>query len=231
MLCAECQNLLSDYLDGDLSERRRAEVDAHVRDCARCAALRNDLARIIHASASLPLHTPSTRVWEGISREIAGESRILSGPRAWWDRLGARRFDFSVSARQLTAAAAAVVVLAGALWAINVASPGALSQGNWGGFGTNTVVTQVPLSFTEKRQEVERLRTAVDDMSRRLDQRQAGWSADLRATYAKSVSDLDVRIGESQKAYDADGTENTRVPLIEALRAKFNALEEFASVK
>src|SRR4051812_39246743 len=126
MLCAESQNLLSDYLDGELSDARRIAVDAHLRDCARCATLRNDLARIIHASASLPLHTPSPKVWIGIQREIAGRSGVLAGPKSWWDRAGAQRFDFSVSARQLVGAAAAVVVLTGAFLAYRVASPSAL---------------------------------------------------------------------------------------------------------
>jgi hypothetical protein len=231
MLCAECQELLSDYLDGDLSDRQRQQADAHMRDCARCASVRNDLARIIHASASLPLHTPSDRVWEGVRREIGGGS-VVAGPRQWWDRLAARRFDFSVSARELVTAAAGLVVLAGTLWAVHVASPGSLPQVNWSELGANQKTQVMPLSMSESREEVADLQTAVDDMTRRLEERQPAWSAELRATYAKTVADFDARIAECRKAYDADGgTEATRVPLMDALRDKLRALDEFARVR
>ena len=231
MLCAECQELLSDYLDGDLSDRQRQETDSHMRECTRCAALRNDLARIIHASASLPLHTPSERVWEGVQREIGG-GNVVAGPRQWWDRLSARRFDFSISAREIVTAAAGLVVLAGALWAVHVASPGSLPQGNWSEMGTGQQTTMVPLSRSESREEVADLRKAVDDMTNRLEQRQPAWSPELQATYAKTVAEFDARIAECQKAYDADGgTEATRVPLMDALRDKLRALDEFARVR
>jgi len=231
MLCAECQELLSDYLDGDLSDRQRQEADTHMRDCTRCASLRNDLARIIHASASLPLHTPSERVWNGVQREIGGGS-VVAGPRQWWDRLSARRFDFSISARELVTAAAGLVVLDGTLWAVHVASPGSLPQVNWSELGTNQQANIMPLSMSESREEVANLRQAVDDMTRRLEERQPAWSPELRATYAKTVADLDTRIADAQKAYDADGgTEATRAPLMDALRDKLRALDEFARVR
>jgi anti-sigma factor RsiW len=229
MLCAECQELLSDYLDGDLSDKQRVSVDGHIRDCARCASLRNDLARIIHASASLTPHTPSTKVWEGIRREIGGGS-VAAGPRAWWDRLGAQRFDVSVSGRHLVAAAAAVVVLAGAFWAVRFAAPSALQQGSWEAMATTQKTAPVYLSLSESRAEVQRLREDVDEMTKRLEPRRDGWSVELRATYDRSLSDLDTKIAECSKAYEADGTETTRGPLLDAFRAKFNALEEFARV-
>ncbi len=76
MHCAECQSSLSDFLDGDLGDRARRAVDEHLRACGDCATLREDLARIIEASASLPLHTPSPLVWERIEREISA-SRVV----------------------------------------------------------------------------------------------------------------------------------------------------------
>jgi hypothetical protein len=230
MLCAECQELLSDYLDGDLSDKQRAAADAHLRDCARCASVRNDLARIIHASASLTAHTPSPRVWEGIRREIAGGANVAAGPRAWWDRLGARHFDFSVSGRQLVSAAAGLVVLAGSFWAVQVAAPTALPGGSWAGMPTNQTATVVPLTLSESREEVVRLQLTVEEMKQRLEQRQATWSPELRATYAESVAGLDARIAQCRAAYEETGTEATRAPLLDALRDKLRAMEEFARV-
>ena len=36
MLCAECQELLSDYLDRELSGGERASVENHLRTCTKC---------------------------------------------------------------------------------------------------------------------------------------------------------------------------------------------------
>ncbi len=233
MLCAECQDLLSDYLDGDLAVGEKDAVDLHIRDCSRCASLRNDLARIIHASASLATHTPSPAVWEGIRREIAGGS-VVAGPRAWWDRAGDRTYEISVSARQLIGAAAAVVVLVSAFVAyqtmrtnaaptLAVSSTTAVSVPNAG--------SSYVLASVEGRHEVDELRAAVDSMATLVGSHRAAWSTELQTTFAKSVSDLDRRIAECDTAYAKTGTEQTRQPLLEALRWKLAFLDEFARVQ
>src|SRR5437763_14806079 len=101
MVCAECQDLLSEFVDGSLPERRRESVQGHLRSCPRCRALCDDLAQIIEASSRLPLHTPSGLLWTRIEREI--RSTVT---QSWWARLGAQRLDISISARQALAAAA-----------------------------------------------------------------------------------------------------------------------------
>jgi uncharacterized protein YukE len=234
MHCAECQNLLSDFLDGDISDRYRRTVGDHLESCGPCATLRDDLVRIIEASASLPLHTPSPRVWEAIQREIGSGANVVRGPQAWWDRLSARRFDFSVSARELVAAAAGIVVLAGAVWTVSIASPGALPAigDGWGQMpGGSAPVAALPLSLSQSREEVARFRATVDDMARRVEQRKAGWSSELRETFAKTMAPIDARVAERERAYAADGTEATRAPLMDALREKLRTLDEFALVK
>ena len=42
MTCAELEILLADYLDGTLSRRRGAEVEAHLAACPACAELASD---------------------------------------------------------------------------------------------------------------------------------------------------------------------------------------------
>lgn len=232
MVCADCQNLLSDYLDGDISDRHRREVDEHITNCEPCAVLRDDLARIIEASANLPLHAPSMRVWQNVEREISGGSNVVAGPQAWWNRLSARRYDFSISGRQLVAAAAGVVILASVVFTISMASPGTIpvGDGSWQQIGTNQQTTVIPLAATERREEVNQLQATVNDMAQRLSDRKSQWSPELRATFDKAMAEIDAQIAERQKAYDANGTETTRVPLLTALRSKLHALEEFATV-
>jgi len=47
--CHEVLDLLGDYLDGELSAERRAQVDAHLRGCGNCARFGADVAGMLGA--------------------------------------------------------------------------------------------------------------------------------------------------------------------------------------
>ena len=47
MNCEKYQNLLSDLIDGSLTPRDCAEVEAHLSACAPCAEAREDLKAIV----------------------------------------------------------------------------------------------------------------------------------------------------------------------------------------
>jgi hypothetical protein len=231
MQCAECQNLLSEFLDDDLTDRVRGDVDRHLGQCSGCATLRDDLARIIEASAELPLHTPSAQVWERIQAEIGG-GNVVAGPASWWDRLQGRRFNLTVSGQQIFAAAAAVIIVAGALMTINVTAPGTLPRVdvNWNTLdSSHRAVVSTPLTTRlVEVDEVATLRNTVGEMARKVEQQQAQWSAELRTTYQKAMTEQDARIAAADKAYAADQSEANQAVLLAALRAKFQSLEDFA---
>jgi anti-sigma factor RsiW len=54
MSCERIQELLSAYLDGELSPAERAEVDAHLAACPECAGLLARLRTALQAFASFP---------------------------------------------------------------------------------------------------------------------------------------------------------------------------------
>ena len=117
--------------------------------------------------------------------------------------------------------------------AFRVASPSALQPGNIANVASTSVVappTGTELANSEKRSEVDRMRSAVDDMEKMLAKREPAWSAELRDTYRKNVADLDAKVGDCQHDYDARGTSTTCDLLIAAYRVKLTALEEFAQV-
>ena len=246
MQCAECQNLLSEFLDGDLTDRVRGDVDRHLGQCAGCTTLRDDLARIIEASAALPLHTPPARVWERVQAGLGGgtvvawnaeralEGNVVAGPSSWWDRLQARRYNLTVSGQQVFAAAAAVIIVAGILMTINVTAPGTLPRVdvNWDSLDSgNRQVVGTPLGTKViESDEVDTLRSSVDEMARKVDLQQSQWSAELRTTYQKAIAEQNARIAAAEKAYAADQSETNQALLLAALRGKFQALEDFAHV-
>ena len=107
----EWTDQLSDYLDGELTGDERSAVDAHLRSCAACAAVLNDLKRVVAQAGSLEARPPQADLWRGIAERLneGGEpARVVSfAPKA------ARRFSFSLP--QLAAAAALLIAVSGGI--------------------------------------------------------------------------------------------------------------------
>jgi anti-sigma factor RsiW len=108
----EWTDQLSDYLDDELEESERAAVEAHLKDCAACTAVLNDLQRVVaraQAAATLA-RPPQSDLWQG----VAGRIDRISQPR---------RVSFTIA--QLAAAAAILVaVSAGTSWRLHTSIAG-----------------------------------------------------------------------------------------------------------
>lgn len=103
---------LSEYLDGELEQTERVELEEHLRVCDACIAVLQDLRSVVASAQALEDRPPATSLWTGIATRIgrvAGEeSKVVSlSPR--------RRLSFSVP--QLLAAGIALMFLSGgAVW-------------------------------------------------------------------------------------------------------------------
>jgi negative regulator of sigma E activity len=118
---------LSDYLDGELPEAERAAVDAHLRECAQCAAVLNDLKRVVaRAQASgQTARPPQADLWAGIAERIDArhapeadaDLRSPVGKVAAFRGRASRHFAFTLP--QLAAAAALIAAVSGGIvWQI-----------------------------------------------------------------------------------------------------------------
>jgi hypothetical protein len=70
MTCEHIDSLLSAWFEGDLADPERRAVDAHLRECLRCASVVRDLETISRQAAKLPALEPSRDLWEGIAARI-----------------------------------------------------------------------------------------------------------------------------------------------------------------
>jgi anti-sigma factor RsiW len=105
---------LSEYVDGELSPRERARIEAHLSECPSCARLVDDLRAVVIAAQSVEDMPPATDLWPAIANRLEPRG---AGPRVVPidARRGRRRFSFSVP--QLVAASIAIALLsAGAVW-------------------------------------------------------------------------------------------------------------------
>ncbi|HEY3287971.1 MAG TPA: zf-HC2 domain-containing protein [Gemmatimonadaceae bacterium] len=112
--CDDALVLVSDRLDGALSDTQRAQLEAHLAACAACREVVRDLETIHAEAASLPTMTPSHDLWAGIEARIEAPVMSLNErrrPLARW------------SSRQVAAAAAVLMaVSAGGTWFVAVRS-------------------------------------------------------------------------------------------------------------
>lgn len=98
----EWTDKLSDYLDDELEAAERAAVDAHLRECADCSAVLNDLQRVIARAqaAAATARPPQTDLWA----DVAGRIDRIRQPRR-----------VSLTVTQLAAAAVLVAAVSGGL--------------------------------------------------------------------------------------------------------------------
>src|SRR5437763_6178907 len=111
MVCTQCQEFISDYIDGLLELGEQTKVEGHLADCEPCRAVRDDLLQIVHFSHQLPEQAPSTALWSRIESELAQERPTGAAGRLglWWARLRAQHFNLSLP--QLAASAAALTII------------------------------------------------------------------------------------------------------------------------
>jgi hypothetical protein len=118
----EWTDRLSDYLDGELSADEHRAVESHLRECAPCTAVLNDLKRVVARAqaAGDAVRPPQADLWAGIADRIdAPRATAAAGPAGAPDNVTAfhgrtsRRIAFTLP--QLAAAAIVVAAVSGGL--------------------------------------------------------------------------------------------------------------------
>src|SRR2546421_3449583 len=75
----EWTDKLSDYLDGELPPDEQYAVESHLSGCAHCAAVLEDLKRVIARAQSLSSRPPQADLWGGMAARIDPNSRTAAG--------------------------------------------------------------------------------------------------------------------------------------------------------
>jgi anti-sigma factor RsiW len=70
MKCSKIQDLLSPYLDGELSAAQTTMVESHLRVCPQCQHALHDVRRIIAQASDLATVSMPSDLWPAIERQI-----------------------------------------------------------------------------------------------------------------------------------------------------------------
>ena len=221
MFCKECQELLSEYIDGALELGEQVKLERHLADCEPCRAVRDDLLQIVHFSHQLPLQSPSTPLWPRIQTGVE-ELRpgFWSWPLRWAARI--RMLNFNLSVPQIIAGAAAltIVVSLGAIVARRDSTPAVTPLGL-----TSPATGDVtPLS----RADMQQLEKQINRLSETVEQQKNSWDPELRTAYERNLLYIDQSLVECRhQLKDNPADDVSQELMLAAYREKVRLLEGF----
>jgi len=105
---------LSEYLDDDLAEGERVELEAHLVDCAECRATVDELRAVVAQAGALEDRLPTSDLWGGVAERIGTHRSLEPGVVAIDELRARRRARITVSIPQLAAAGIVLVMISAA---------------------------------------------------------------------------------------------------------------------
>jgi anti-sigma-K factor RskA len=223
MVCNECQELLSDYIDGELELGEQVKIERHLGDCEPCRAVRDDLLQIVHFSHQLPEQAPSGALWARIQSDIAEQrpAGFLSRAGAWWASTQGRHFNLSIP--QMAAAAAALVI---------VLSIGVMMTRQNGASNEMAMVSSVanaaPQVQVLSSADLQQLEKQISNLSASIEQRKVSWDPALRVKFEKNMLLIEQSLAECRhQLNDNPGDDVSQELMLNAYREKVRLLEGF----
>ena len=221
------EDLLADYVDGTLDERKRAAVDAHLPGCAHCSV---EVRQAGAARAALR-ELEDVPVPFGVTGPVLAEAgrRFERRPGVVWGR-----FQWAAG---LAAAAALVVVVAlnvGGEDARNTAAPErtAAVAGGSGAAGAEAATPGViPFAGLERQTDVNYDEAGIHAVaSEAAGAVLAAKDAGGQAAFASTVADSKERTSLARDCVDQSGVRGPNDMLIRLIEARFEGTPAFIGV-
>ncbi len=221
MVCKQCQELLSEYIDGALELGEQVNLERHLRDCDPCRAVRDDLLQIVHFSQQLPVQSPSTALWPRISSDLAElRPSFWARPLRWWANFRTLNFNFSVPQMIAGAASLAIVISIGVMLSRHDSGPIQLATST-GGLATSQAR---PLS----QADLQQLEKQISQLSETVEQRKDSWDPELRNAFERNLLYIDQSLVECRHQLNDNPADDVSQELmLNAYREKVRLLEGF----
>jgi anti-sigma factor RsiW len=229
---------LSDYLDGELTANEQAAVAAHLRECAECTEVLNDLKRVIARAQGIEARPPQSDLWGGIAGRL-DVAPIQATPFRAPAR--ARRFAFTMP--QLAAASLTIAAMSGGLaWSLAQRAATTARPPQHAGVSSEAATAGVPVAAVapegSEPADVETVSladaqydAAVADLERALKSGRGRLDPATIATVEHNLETIDHAIQQAREALAGDPA-NTYLSshLVEARRRKLDLLRRAAAL-
>ncbi len=229
MKCSEYADLISDYIDGGLELGEQTKVESHLASCHACRALRDDFLQLVHFSRQLPLHTPSSAVWEGVQTTIVAERSkgFMPSLSNWLNQLRNLRYDLSLPQLATSAAALMILCAVGFFYLNRNQASSSIIPNAFTGSPSALTATLLSNADSEQLAQIER---RISELENLVKQRQSYWDAQLRAAFEKNLLYVEQSLIECRQQLTVNPSDPVSQELmLNVYREKVRLLEGFES--
>jgi hypothetical protein len=233
MNCEKCQDLISDFLDGSLSQKDQSTLNVHLEECLSCADVRDDLQSIIsfcrtqRGEYTAPPNEKA--LWQRIRNMIetgANSAVVKSAParRDWANWIG-RSWELSLP--QLVASVAAIVLV------VSLSTAVGLRRYQSGEPGKSTTAENASLSVAAAsvRDRISQQQQLISFWNQRVEYNKARWSPQMRETFDRNLQVIDQTVTESFNNLSQNPHDEVSEEMLNAaLNEKLSLLKEFAEL-
>jgi hypothetical protein len=227
MNCEQCQELIHDFVDGNISQRDEFTLDTHLKECLDCESVRRDLASIVsycqthRGEYEAPPNEQA--LWLRIRNVIEAEhgGRIAVPAAARRPSLFSRWMNhtWQLSLPQLAASAVAIVLLVSLTTVVGLR--------RW---GTETVRVAPAYASNVNDRVWERTQT-INYWNQRIEMNKARWSPEMRDTFDRNMRVIDEAVTNSLNELNRNPHDEVSEQMLnESLNDKLALLKEFSDL-
>ena len=242
MNCEKCQELISDFLDGALSDDDRKTLDAHLDECLACYGVREELDSIVtycrdhrgEYDAPPNEHALWLRIRNTIEsqrggvRALAAASSSGSGQvMGWVSRVFNRQWELS-----LPQIASAVLAIAICVSLGTVLSLRGLQSSRVGAGSSESARAKSSIASARNLDERMKLQEqAVDRWNNLIEQRKALWSARTREAFERNLLVINQAVSAYREELQRNPHDQVSAEMLDAAMSdKMDLLSEFSEL-
>jgi Putative zinc-finger len=222
MNCARHRQAIQELVDGTLGAIRKAELEQHMDQCARCRALLADLLQIHDLAGALDRPAPPDGVWLQVAGRLRQEGRVQPPPPIERTRTSHLAL-FAIAAGLILAIGTSLVLLLPILQSEDAQPPATQAA------GTGNAAGDQPVQSIEDhfRLAEQHMQTGIAKLEEAAKADESAIDPQTAAMLKKNLEMIDQAIAESRAALKAEPQSTiARDSLFNALRRKVSLLQD-----
>lgn len=234
MNCEKCQDLISDFIDGSLSQEDQSTLNSHLAECLGCTGVRDELQSLVgfcrtqRGQYDAPPNEKA--LWLRIRNVVESEARpvaAVSAPAGRSSRTNWLSRSWELSFPQLATSAAAIVLL--------VSLSTAVGLRRWQSGGTGSVAspqgTTLSASAANLGGRLSQQQQSISYWNQRVEFNKARWNPQMRETFDRNLKVIDEAVNDSLDALSKSPHDEVSEEMLNAaLNEKLSLLKEFAEL-
>lgn len=251
MNCEECQELLSDFLDGHLTGENSTSLGAHLEECLSCFSTREELDSIVSFcrdcrgeyeappnERALWIRIRNTiEVEQDAAAAVANSPARTAGRASWWAHLMNRSWELSFS--QMSGAIAAIIIAVALATVFGMRSMQSSSSSgaqkertDQAGIATerNNSGSQ-SLALIDPDERIRQQQLTIEYWNQRVAQRKTRWNPQVREAFERNMNVLDQTVEDSRRVLSQNPHDEVYEEMLNtALNDKMELLKEFSEM-